>query len=518
MVVKKKMSDILISNNNLVYSELQEDDVSLNCSFIICDFGINGNNVMLNRKTIDSWLDTLISQPVVASITINDDGSCDFSGHNVVKVNRVDENGNVYEDIKFDTSAIGVFNNVSIEIINGVEYIVATAKIWKRFTDFCALIKKRISEGAIATSWEIAVEKSHIELIDGKKVKVIDKGNFMGHALLNQFISPAYESSKMLAASKENNDEELIEAIKRDFSISNITNKEENKEVSNLEDTKKEGVVEVTSTVTPVVAEENTSTTEPVVENIPDTPVVAENAETKTEASALTEFDLRQALRQAIAEKLNVDIWDYYILYHFPADKVVWTQKWDAESELDVTMFTYEVENDIVTVSEPSEMKLTVSVAQINSTVAELNTKVEGLTNSLVEASTKIQSLNKNIAELTPYKESFEQAEQARIEKETSIKRENLKKFAIDSKFISETELSSDESIKICIDNVDEKGLKAIIAERFVKSLDIKTENTNSKTVETSSIVEPVETPKADITDSDIEVLSKNIMKQFLKR
>ena len=177
------MNDILVSNNSLLNSELQEDDVSLNCKFIICDFLKNGNNVMLNRKTIDTWIDTLISQPVVASITVNDDGSCDFSGHNVVKVNRVDENGNVYEDVKFDTSAIGVFNAVSIEMINGVEYIVAKAKIWKRFTDFCVLFKKRISESAIATSWEIAVEKSHIELIDGKKVKVIDKGNFMGNKL-----------------------------------------------------------------------------------------------------------------------------------------------------------------------------------------------------------------------------------------------------------------------------------------------------------------------------------------------
>ena len=177
------MNDILVSNNSLLNSELQEDDVSLNCKFIICDFLKNGNNVMLNRKTIDTWINTLISQPVVASITVNDDGSCDFSGHNVVKVNRVDENGNVYEDVKFDTSAIGVFNAVSIEMINGVEYIVAKAKIWKRFADFCALIKKRISESAIATSWEIAVEKSHIELVDGKKVKVIDKGSFMGNKL-----------------------------------------------------------------------------------------------------------------------------------------------------------------------------------------------------------------------------------------------------------------------------------------------------------------------------------------------
>ena len=54
VVKKKKMNDILVSNNSLLNSELQEDDVSLNCKFIICDFLKNGNNVMLNRKTIDT--------------------------------------------------------------------------------------------------------------------------------------------------------------------------------------------------------------------------------------------------------------------------------------------------------------------------------------------------------------------------------------------------------------------------------------------------------------------------------
>lgn len=507
------MSDILISNNNLVYSELQEDEVSLNCKLILCDFGINGNNVMLNRKTIDTWLDTLISQPVVAAITVNDDGNCDFSGHNVVKIHRVDENGNVYEDTKFDTSAIGTFNSVSIEKINGKEYIVANAKIWKRFADFCALIKKRMSEGTISTSWEISVDSSHMEIIGGQKIKVIDKGNFMGHALLNQSIAPAYESSKFLAVASNNDDDnELIEAIKRDFSISNITNKNENEEVANLENTIKE-TVEETSTVAPVIAEEITANVEPIVQ---ETPVIAE-VEKITEVSALTEFDLRKALRQAIAEKLNVDRWDFYLIYHFPVEKIVWTQGWNPESELDVTVFSYTVENDVVTVSEPTETKLTVSIAQINTTVAELNSKVEALTDSLVEASTKIQTLNKNVAELTPYKDSFEQAEQVRIEAETATKRELLKKFAIDSKFISETEISSDESIKICIDNVDEKGIKAIIAERFVKSLDVKNETPTIKSVETSSVIETV-IPKADIADSDIEISNKNIMKQFLKR
>ena len=38
-----------------------------------------------------------------------------------------------------------------------VENIEAKAKIWKRFTGFCAFSKKRISESAIETSWKSAV-------------------------------------------------------------------------------------------------------------------------------------------------------------------------------------------------------------------------------------------------------------------------------------------------------------------------------------------------------------------------
>lgn len=170
--------------------------------------------------------------------------------------------------------------------------------------------------------------------------------------------------------------------------------------------------------------------------------------------------------------------------------------------------------NDIEVLTSQLEIK-TKEVEGLNTTISELNTKVETLTSSLVEASGKIQGLTVIVSELTPYKLSAEKAEQERIELETSEKRGAMKKFAMDSKFITEDELSSVEEIKNAIDNVDEKSLKVIIAERFMKTLEV----TDSKSIETSTIkVEKEETPKASIIDSvETEVSSKSIMKKFLR-
>lgn len=499
------MNNVLIANNNVLYSELQEDENSLIAKFIICDFGVNGNGVMLNRKTIDTWLDTIISQPVVAAIGVNDDGTCDFEGHNMSIVQRVDENGDTYQDAKFDTSAIGAFDSVEIATINNKEYIVATAKLWKRYPDFCALVKKRMSEGTIATSWEIAVDSSHYEIIGGQKVKVIDKGSFLGHALLNKAFPPAYQDSQMLeVASKNQSDSDLIEALKRDIVASKDSNINTEKKEDEILDKEKENIVS-----------EETKEEAKEVSIEASEAVKTEN----TETSALTEFDLRQALRQAIADKLNIDKWEFYIIYNFPTDGIVWIQLWDAESELDVIQFTYTVENDVVTMSEPVNAKLSVSVAEINTKIAELNETIEKQNASLVEASAKVQDLTKEVSELVPYKESCEKAEQERIEKEISGKRENLKNYAVKSGFISEDEVSSVDEIKNCIDNVDEKGLKAIIAERFMKSLD------NKSNVETSSIsenkVKVIETSevKTNIVDSEeTDIDYKSVMKTFLNK
>ena len=625
--------NVVVSNSNIVFSDIQENDTYLMAKFVVCDFEPNLNGVMLNRQTIGNWINTLIDQPVVGKIDVtSDDGEADFTSHNANFVIRTDENGNPYQDIKFDTSAVGVFTDVDIESISGKEYIVADAKIWKRFPDVCALIKKRMSDGQISTSWEILVKSSHNQFISGQMIEVIDDGAFEGHCLLGQAVPPAYPDSKMLQVAakqeKDNIDIELVDAIKRDIKTFNVSNIHlQKKDGDNV--TKKDNKVSVSASEDGVVpknisnekADEGTKWTAPTLSDftdkswdkltndektkiaehyawakavppenfgdlklphheasdgkvvwnavvnaaarldqtdIPDGIVdkvkahleahyhqfdkkapwedgkvensekkepKAENVSKKTdtnnnseiEKSELTDNDVMQGLYNAISEKLGIPYYYFCIIANIVTTNTVWVQRWDSDnaSELDVLVFTYTVDNDVVTVSDPTEEKLTVSVSEINNKVAELNTNIEKQNASLVEASSKLKELNTQIAELTPFKEAADKAEKERIEAETASKREDLKKHALKSGLITESEFESDENIKASIDNVSQKDLDAIIAERFIASLDKKEEENNIKT----SSVEPKKdnNTKLNLSDaSDSKLDPKEIMRAYL--
>jgi len=325
----------------------------------------------------------------------------------------------------------------------------------------------------------------------------------LGHCLLSSFVSSAYPDSQLLeVASMENSDDELVKALANDLSErlnidSQINSQKEDNIVSEL---KKDNVLDAID--------------EPTKDISTDTQTEPAKEEPK-ETAMLTQYDLNRAIRQAIAEKLNIERWDFSILFHFPADKVVWIQKWDS-LELDVIVFTYEVsETDEVTVSEPTESKLTVSVAEINTTVASYEEKIATLNDSLVEASSTIQTLNTEVSNLNTYKDKFEEAEQIRIANELSEKQESLKTYATKSGFITKEEIESSEDIKVLIENVDEAGIKAVIAERFMKTLDENKE----KEIETSEIkVVEKATAKANIADGDTDkgVTPKSVMKSYL--
>ncbi len=499
--------NIILSNSDIYCSEIYEDDTYLTAKLIICSFDVNGNGVRLNRNTISDWVSTLINKPLVAKIGITDSGNADFTTHQQNQVIRLGTDNKPYLDFEFNSEAVGVFTDVSLEKIDGKEFIVAVAQIWKRFPNFCAIIKKRLDNGSLNTSWEIIPKKFHYEMNNGKKVKVIDQGVFIGHCMLGAYVNSAYPESQILeVASVENNDNdtELIEALKTDFLESlnidsQVNSQKEDDIVSKVnEDKKLESTV-----VEPEVS------TDAQVEPVKEEP---------KETAMLTQYDLNRAIRQAVAEKLNIERWDFSILFHFPADKVVWVQMWDA-LETDVIVFTYEVsETDEVTVSEPVESKLTVSVAEINTTVASYEEKIATLNNSLVEASSTIQTLNTEVSNLKTYKDKFEEAEQIRIANELSEKQEALKIYATKSGFITEEEIESSEDIKVLIENVDEAGIKAVIAERFMKTLDENKE----KEIETSETKEVVEkaTAKANIADGDNDkvITPKSVMKSYLSK
>lgn len=493
---------ILLSSLNIECSEILEDEDTLFAKFIVCDFKPNLNDLMINRKTISNWLNTIINKPVVGSLGVSDTGNVDFEGHNLFPVVRIDKNGKPYKDTKFYTSAMGVFTDVTIEKIKGKECIVANSKIWKRFPEFCAVFKKRVTEGALRTSFEIGVKKSHKEVIGGKEINVVDDAIFLGHALLGAKIPPAYENSRVIEVASQNENQEIIEAILSD--ISNIIPEQEDGGLKNkIINDENEGVAIATDGLSDGI-------TEPTKQQ-------AENANDEgntVETSALTSYDLSKRIREEIAKKLGTDNWGIDIIFHFPVEKTVWVKTYEDETDLDITVFTYTVENDIVTVSEPEKSKLAVSVAEINKTVAELNSKLQEKDNFLVDANDKIQALNTKISTLEPFKEKFEIAEQERISKELAEKQSELKEYALKSGHITEKEIAEDDNIKQMIEKVDETSIKNIIAERFMKTLENKEE---TPVVATASVVKA--TPKANIADdSNATVDCKTFIKAYLSK
>ena len=494
------MDNIVFYSDQVYLSENSNPD-SYIAKFIICDFGRNKNGVALDRNTIENWMSTLKNKPLVGKIKMRYDGEYDFTGHNVREVEKVDENGNKYREVEFDTEAFGTFFDVAIETINDKEYIVASCEIWKRFTKACEIIVNRIQEGSLSTSWEISVEKSTQGIIDGLMTKIIQAGRFIGHCLLGKNVSPAYDSSGLLEIASTNYDMEFAEALSQDILSQGLDKeneaKEENNLQSNIETQVAEENVEETVVETPVADTTESSTETEVTEN-----------KDETEVSQLTEYDLRKKICEACRAKLDKWCW---ISFHFPVEKEVWLEVDGRESELDFVRMTYTVENDTITVSDPEDVKLTVSIAEVNTKIAELEAEVSTKDEAIIKSGAEIARLKTEISELSPFKEKFEKAEQERIENELKEKKDNLVSSITKSGLITKDEIEASEELKGYVDNLDEKSLKAILADRYIASL---SEN-NTEVSETKTEVE-TETASTNLDGLEDEQLDvKSIMKNY---
>ena len=496
------MDNIVFYSDQVYLSENSNPD-SYIAKFIICDFGRNKNGVALDRNTIENWMFTLKNKPLVGKIKMRYDGEYDFTGHNVREVEKVDENGNKYREVEFDTEAFGTFFDVAIETINDKEYIVASCEIWKRFTKACEIIVNRIQEGSLSTSWEISVEKSTQGIIDGLMTKIIQAGRFIGHCLLGKNVSPAYDSSGLLEIASTNYDMEFAEALSQDILSQGLDKeneaKEENNLQSNIETQVAEENVEETVVETPVADTTESSTETEVTEN-----------KDETEVSQLTEYDLRKKICEACRAKLDKWCW---ISFHFPVEKEVWLEVDGRESELDFVRMTYTVENDTITVSDPEEVKLTVSIADVNTKIAELEAEVSTKDDAIIKSGEEIARLKTEISELSPFKEKFEKAEQERIENELKEKKETIISSITKSGLITREEIETSEELKGYVENLDEKSLKAVLADRYIASL---SEN-NTEVSETKTEVE-TETASTNLDGLEDEQLDvKSIMKSYFK-
>ena len=217
---------------------------------------------------------------------------------------------------------------------------------------------------------------------------------------------------------------------------------------------------------------------------------------------------MRKKIREACRAKLDKWCW---ISVHFPVEKEVWLEVDGRESELDFVRMTYTVENDTITVSEPEEVKLTVSIAEVNTKIAELEAEVSTKDEAIIKSGEEIARLKTEISELSPFKERVEQAEQERIENELKEKKDTLVSSITKSGLITKDEIEASEELKGYVDNLDEKSLKAILADRYIASL-------NDNTTEISETQNEVETETAStnldgLEDEQLDV--KSIMKNY---
>lgn len=204
----------------------------------------------------------------------------------------------------------------------------------------------------------------------------------------------------------------------------------------------------------------------------------------------------------------------------FPNEKEVWCEYDGAESELDYVRFTYEVaDDDTVTVSEPEYVKLTVSIAEVNTKISELEKEIQTVkaeldikNDAITKASETIQNLNTQISELTPYKEQVEVAERKKIEEQITAEKEALKQKLLKGNLFSEEDIA-EKKIQDLIEARDVSAINSLIADKFVASFDVDHKNENAETVSTA---ETVVTATANLESEDAETDVRSFMSKIL--
>lgn len=473
-------------------SEVQSNG-NIIAKFCLCDFSVNANGVQLNRDTVESWMGSLINQPLIGRVGY----SGDFTGHNMRTGTVTGADGVKREAVMFDTEAFGTFTDVAIETTDNVDYIIGTAEIWGRYPLVCELIKKRVAEGTLHTSWEILTVESH----EDGDIKVIDSGSFLGICMLGKHVTPAYQSSGLLEIAETYEDTEFSDALSTD--ISNDSNKEvvpmdkNDKLISDVESDVQE---------TPVVSEHgDTETTVSDAREEKDKAVELDDESDddedcgKVETSSLTDRDLRDCLYKAIR---GVGV-DGYISFVFPEDHTFLVNEY-GRRELEFIQYAYSIDGNDATISDPVRVELVATPVQINKMLAEK-------TDALVSAGEKIAKLEAQVAQLSPYREAAEREAAEREAAEKIEKANALKAYAVKSGLITEQECTDNEDIKTMISELNKDGIKQMIADRLIASLNTQ----ESSSVEVSS-VRPTEQATMNLYDGKSDNVECDLVSAYI--
>lgn len=140
-----------------------------------------------------------------------------------------------------------------------------------------------------------------------------------------------------------------------------------------------------------------------------------------------------------------------------------------------------------------------------NSEIDELRSQIAEQKDLVSKLTDKLAEMNAQVAALQVYKDKFDEIEQQRIAAEQASAREAIVNMATKTGLVSKEEFESNDTLKACLEKMDEAGVKCVIAERLLASL-------NKKNPETAEVA-AAEVPAAHISDSENE--NKDAVKDF---
>lgn len=481
---------------------------------------------IIPKDSGEKYCKTIIGYPVVAKLKKNIFGQVsDFGGHELIEIKA--KNGKKTK--KFGTTPIGVVMDSWTETrdVEGYEgeqeCILCKTKLWtSRFPEYFKVFDKLWEQGKISSSWELTASKVE-EQGDNKIYKIFE---FIGNAILGTSHTPCVPGAGVIEyAELENYETELAEALEKDMANLDIEN--EDKEVTDLAEKEKKDtpvedtenkVIDTPKTVDNSECKKKKETAECVPKKKTTCAEFSESDKTP-EIASLTDYDLFKKINEACRKVIDC-CWGY-ISYWFPEEKTVWFKPDNAESQLDYKLFTYEVMDDEVTVSDPQDVKLTVSVVDVNEVIAEKDAKIGTLTaeleikdDAVIKAGEKISKLNVEVSELKPYKEAVEKAEKERIEAEIAEAKQTLKNNMLKTKLFTEEEIAEADIAEL-IEARNETAIKNLIAERYIASFD---SNESDPDTDTASFEKDTNTSVANLEVDDIDDTPSNFMKNLLTR
>lgn len=472
----------------------------------------NLNGVKLPSEGALEKAETLVNMPVVAKVRQNAQGLPDFGSHECY----IDPTSG---EVKFGTENIGT--HIAVEIKDDVVEVggmtktlpclFATSRVWTRNKNAVAAIKRLFSDGKLFSSWEIVSTAFTYD----NGVKTLTDYAFEGNCLLGETVAPAYGKTSCALGLASRAESELLVAEALALDLSN-TDEEElmNEEINVSAEQETEAVVQREEQ--PVQADVSAANEEHQgeVSFAKDTVVESEAEDSGDETSAgvevsmLTSGDIRRKLAEAYRAAHERWAWCSFL---FPADNLAWFEEDGRETELDYVQVGYTVVGDDVVIGAVTPVKLSVSVAAINQTIA-------GKDNALVKANEKINELSAQVSALKPYKDVADAAERERIEAETEEKRKAFVAQMKKTKLFDDAEIETSEVLKPIIEQMDEAALNNEIIKRFMKKLDADDGGQDAHTcIETAEAVTatPVE---RTVLDGGEDVDTKTVMKFILGR